>query len=73
MLTCKGSFSYQGTTPFIQCLINLLACLKVSGVRLSELDAFDGGGVFVQRGTVTFEVSGTKDEVETFRTAYKKN
>lgn len=70
MFTCKGRFSYQGTTSFIECLINLLVCLKVSGARLSDLDAFDGGGVFVQRGTVTFEVSGTADEVEKFRTAY---
>jgi hypothetical protein len=70
MFTLKGQFTYQGTTPFIKGILSLLASLKASGARLSELNAFDGGSFFVQRGTVTFEVSGTEAEVNRFRTAY---
>lgn len=68
--TCEGSFRYQGRAAFCNGLIGLLVSLQVSGVRLVDLNAYDGGGVFVERGTVTFKVSGSKAEVEKFRTAY---
>ena len=69
--TCEGSFRYQTEGALARGSISLLVALKESGVKLTALDAYDGSGTFVQRGTVTFEVSGTEAEVEGFRSAYE--
>ncbi len=69
--TCEGSFNFQGKGGLADGTLALLVALQISGVKLTDLGAFDASGAFVQRGILTFEVSGTNSEVERFRRAYK--
>jgi hypothetical protein len=69
MFTINGNFSYRGRTSFIDGLISLLVSLKVSGVRLTQLNA-NGFGTFIESGVVTFVVSGSEAEVDKFKVAF---
>jgi hypothetical protein len=69
--TVKGSFTYQGKASFGSGAISLLMALKVSGVKLTEFNGYGGGGLFVDRGTVTFEVRGTNRATDVFLRTYK--
>ncbi len=70
--TAKGNFRYQGNSSFASSAISLLMALKVSGVKLTELDGYGGGGIFVERGTVVFKVEGTSHAVDLFINVYDR-
>lgn len=69
-VTIKGRFTYQGKSSFGTGAITLLMALKASGVKLTELHGYDGGGIFVDRGTLTFEVVGSRRETDIFLRTY---
>jgi hypothetical protein len=68
--TLRGSFTYEGKSSFASGAIRLLVALKVSGVKLTELNGFGGRGVFVERSTATFKVQGTGSAIEAFSREY---
>ena len=69
--TTTAEFRYQGGDEFTSGMIKLLAALNASGVKLSELRGHDHErGVFIQRGALTFRISGTQLEVERFKLAF---
>ena len=70
MFTTRGSYQYRGRNKAMDAMINLLVCLKVSGARLQDFSAMDGGGLFVESGILSFVVEGSEDEVQKFRTAF---
>jgi hypothetical protein len=71
MFTAKGTLKFTGRENLVNGLLSILVSLKFSGTKLIDLKGHDGDNLLVESGVVSFEVTGTQDEVAKFKRAYE--